>query len=220
MLKNLLKKISHWVLVRPKTTGMLTFLIMLALLSLVVKLRYEVIKENEHREMANILNVVHQNFEQVLKNSYTSALTLAMTINDQGEPENFEKIGAQLVDKNNSIDAVQLVPNGVIKYVYPYEQNKEAINYDILNTPYVKYEAQKSVKSKLMYFAGPLNLKQGGIGVVGRLPIYKKDKFWGFSAVVIRLETLIKESGIHAIDDSKYYFQFSKTPKYPTLTQK
>ncbi|MDI9257976.1 sensor histidine kinase [Flavobacterium sedimenticola] len=209
--KDSLKKISHWFLKRPATSGVVVFIITLALVSVVIKLRYEVVKENERREMSNILNVVQQNFEQVLKNSYTCALTLAMTINDEGKPENFEKIGAELVDKNKAIDAVQLVPNGVIKYVYPYEENKAAIDYDILNTPYVKLEAQKSVNSKLMYFAGPLKLKQGGLGVVGRLPVYKNNRFWGFSAVVIHLETLIRESGLNTIDDTKYYFQFSKT---------
>lgn len=190
---------------------------MIVVLSFVVKLRYEVVKENERREMSNIINVVRQNFEQVLKNSYTTTLTLAMTINDNGEPENFENISAQLVHNNAAIDAVQLVPDGVIKYVYPYEENKAALNYDILNTPGIKEEAQKSIASKLIYFAGPLKLKQGGIGVVGRLPIFKENKFWGFSAVIIHLETLIKQSGIESIDDSKYYFQFSK--KNPT-TQK
>ncbi|WP_295334508.1 PAS domain S-box protein [Flavobacterium sp.] len=209
--KEILKKVSHWVISRPKTTGLVSFLIMLALLSFVVKLRYEIIKENERREMNNILNVVKQNFEHVLKSSYSSALTMAMTINDEGEPENFEKIAKQLVDNNESIDAVQLVPDGVIKYVYPFEENKAVINYNILNSPQNRFEARKSIKSKLMFFAGPMRLKQGGVGVVGRLPIYKNNRFWGFSAVVIRFETLIKESGVNTIDDTKYYFQFSKT---------
>ncbi|WP_284653459.1 PAS domain S-box protein [Flavobacterium terrisoli] len=207
--RNLIK-ISRWFLTRPNLTGFLVFLILITILSFVVKLRYEVIKENEHREMSNIINVVRQNFEQVLKNSYTTTLTLAMSINDKGEPENFEKISAQLLDKNTSIDAVQLVPNGVIKYVYPYEENKAALNFDILHTPGIKEEAEKSIQSKLIYFAGPLKLRQGGIGVVGRLPVFKDNKFWGFSAVIIRIETLIKASGIKSIDDSKYYFQFSK----------
>ena len=168
------------------------------------------VKENERREMYNVLGVVRQNFEQVLKSSYTSALTMAMTINDEGKPEHFDQIAKQLLDNNPSIDVVQLVPDGVIKYVYPYEENKAVINYNILNSPQNRYEARKSIKSKLMFFAGPLKLKQGGIGVVGRLPVYKNNRFWGFSAVVIRLETLIRESGINTIDNTKYYFQFSK----------
>jgi PAS domain S-box-containing protein len=208
--KELLKRVSHWVFTRPKTTGFISFLMMLLLLGFLVKMRYEMVKENERREMNNVLGVVRQNFEQVLKSSYTSALTMAMTINDDGNPENFNQIAKQLLDNNPSIDAVQLVPDGVIKYVYPYEENKAVINYNILNSPQNRYEARKSIKSKLMFFAGPLKLKQGGIGVVGRLPVYKKNRFWGFSAVVIRLETLIKESGINSIDNTKYYFQFSK----------
>ena len=208
--KKLLKSVSHWVFTRPKTTGFISFLLMLFLLSFLVKMRYEMVKENERREMYNVLGVVRQNFEQVLKSSYTSALTMAMTINDEGKPEHFDQIAKQLLDNNPSVDAVQLVPDGVIKYVYPYEENKAVINYNILNSPQNRYEARKSIKSKLMFFAGPLKLKQGGIGVVGRLPVYKNNRFWGFSAVVIRLETLIRESGINTIDNTKYYFQFSK----------
>lgn len=203
-------KLSKWFLTRPNTTGGLVFLLLLVLVCFLVKLRYNTIEENQHREMSNIINVVQQNFEQILKTSYVTTLTLAMSVNDEGEPENFEKVAAQLVNSNASIDAVQLVPNGIIKYVYPLEANEAAIGYDILNSPKVKDEALKSIDSKLIYFAGPLQLKQGGIGVVGRLPVFKKNKFWGFSAVIIRLETLIKFSGIKSIDDSKYYFQFSK----------
>ena len=203
-------KLSKWFLMRPNTTGTFVFVLLLLLLGFVIKLRYNIVRENRHREMSNIINVVHQNFQQILKNSYTTTLTLAMTINDEGIPENFDTIAPQLVDKNATIDAVQLVPNGVIKYVYPLSRNEEAIGYNILLAPKVKDEAIKSIKSRLIYFAGPLQLKQGGIGVVGRLPVFKDNKFWGFSAVIIRLETLFKISGIQSIDDTKYYFQFSK----------
>jgi len=203
-------KLSKWFLTRPNTSGILVFLLMMFFVFFLVKSRYNIIRENQHREMSNIINVVRQNFEQVLKTSYASTLTLAMTINDNGEPVNFDKVARQLVDSNRSIDAVQLVPNGVIKYVYPYEANKKAIGLDILKSPKVRKEALKSIETKLIYFAGPLELRQGGMAVVGRLPIFQGSRFWGFSAVIVRLETLIKVTGIESIDDSKYYFQFSK----------
>jgi PAS domain S-box-containing protein len=204
------KSASKWFLTRPNTTGMLVFFLFLLLVSFLVKLRYNSIRENQHREISSILNVIQHNFEQVFKNSYTATLALAMSINDDGNPENFDEIAAQLVENNESIDAVQLVPNGIIKYVYPYEENKAALNYNILSSPKVKQEALKSIETKQIYFAGPIVLKQGGMGVIGRLPVFKKGKFWGFSAVLIRLETLKKISGIESIDNMKYYFQFSK----------
>ncbi|MBW4361828.1 PAS domain S-box protein [Flavobacterium sp. NAS39] len=175
-----------------------------------IQQRIEIIKENERREMQRILGNLHQNIDQCLRNCYTTSLTLALIINDNGVPENFEFISSQLVTSNSCISAVQLVPNGVIKYIFPLKGNESALNLNLFNTPSLRREALKSIETKKMYFAGPLELRQGGIGIVGRLPVYKKNKFWGFSAVVIKLNNLFKVSGVDEIDTTKYYFQFSK----------
>lgn len=160
--------------------------------------------------MSDILNRVHKNIDQSLKTSYTATLTLAMTVDHLGSVENFDTIASKLIKTNPNIDLVQLAPDGVIKYIYPLKGNEVAMNYDVLNTPKLYEESQKAITLNNIYFAGPLQLKQGGIGVVGRYPIYKKNKFWGFSAVVIKLNTLLESAGIKNIDTSKYYFQFSK----------
>jgi PAS domain S-box-containing protein len=202
-------KFITWFLNRPKTTGFLTFLFLSFIACFIVSQQQKLIQEGEEREMNTILHVVHQNIEQSLKNCYTTTLSLALTINDKGTPENFDDVGRKLMESNNSISAVQLVPKGVIKYIYPMKDNEAAMNLNILTPPYLK-EALKSVANQKMYFAGPLQLKQGGLGIVGRLPVFRNNKFWGFSAVIIKLQSLLKSSGINNIDDSKYYFQFSK----------
>lgn len=203
-------KFISWFLNKPKTTGFITFLFLSYVVGFLVYQQYQLIKEDEQREMNNILHIVNQNLEQSLKNCYTTTLTLALTINDKGIPENFDYVGKKLMESNNSISAVQLVPNGVIKYIYPMKGNEAAIGLNILRTPHLKEEALKSVASQKMYFAGPLKLKQGGMGIVGRFPVFRNNIFWGFSAVIIKLEDLLKSSGINTVDDSKYYFQFSK----------
>ncbi len=200
----------RWFITKPKMTGFLIFLILSFCVGLSIFLRFQVIKVNERREMGQTLENLHQNIEQCLKGCYTTTLTLALTINDSGTPDNFESISSQLLASNNSISAVQLVPDGVIKYIYPLEENKSALNLNIFKIPSIRNEAFKSLADKKMYFAGPLVLRQGGIGIVGRLPVYKKNKFWGFSAVVIKFKDLLKVSGINSIDTNKYYFQFSK----------
>lgn len=202
-------KFISWFLNRPKTTGFITFLLLSYIACFIVLQQYQLIKKGEQKEMNTIIHVVHQNIEQSLKNCYTTTLTLALTINDKGIPENFDYVGKKLMESNTSISAVQLVPKGVIKYIYPMKGNEAAMNLNILTDPYLK-EALKSVASKKMYFAGPLKLKQGGVGIVGRFPVFRNNQFWGFSAVVIKLQSLLKSSGINKVNDSKYYFQFSK----------
>ncbi|MFV8364674.1 PAS domain S-box protein [Flavobacterium sp. ZT3P35] len=199
-----------WFLNRPKTTGFITFLFLSYIAGFIVVQQYQLVKEDEQQEMSNILKIVNQNLEQSLKNCYTTTLTLALTINDKGIPENFDDVGKKLLETNNVISAVQLVPQGIIRYIYPLKNNEAALNLNILTAPHLKAEAIKSVILKKMYFAGPLNLKQGGTGIVGRFPIFINNKFWGFSAVIIKLDDLLKYSGITTVDNSKYYFQFSK----------
>lgn len=203
--------VAGWLMGRPALTGLLVFLFLLVFIGLITYQRYQFIKETEHHEMEHVLDVVKQNVEQTLRNSYTTALTLALTIKDNGEPENFDAIAAKLIESNSSFLAVQLVPGGIIKYIYPMKGNEKALHANIFKvTPEHTIRARQSIRSRKMYFTGPNQLKQGGIGIIGRLPIYNKDKFWGFSAVVIRIATFFKDVGIVNEQYDKYYFQFSR----------
>ena len=202
--------LNNWLLSRPKTSGMLVFIILLSVFNLSIYFRYQTVKEIEQHDMANILGVVKQNIEQTMRNSYVATITLALTIDDSGNPKNFEEVSKSLVNNYNSIDAVQLVPNGIIKYTYPIQGNEAATNFDILHSPLHRKAALKAIKTKAIYFSGPVALKQGGIGVVGRLPIFKKGKFWGFSAVVVHFNTFLKSTGFSTFKNDKYYFQISK----------
>jgi PAS domain S-box-containing protein len=208
--KNKWTNYFRWFFNKPKTIGFLIFLILSIGVSFSIYQRIHILNENKHQEMQNTLESLRQNIDQNLKSCYTTTLTLALTINDNGIPENFESISSQVLASSKFISAVQLVPKGIIKYVYPLKGNEHALNLNLLKTASIKREALKSILNKRMYFAGPLHLKQGGIGVIGRLPVYNKNKFWGFSAVVIKLDDLLQISGINRIDTNKYYFQFSK----------
>jgi len=160
--------------------------------------------------MSNIINLVENNIEQSLQNSYSIALSLALLVDDEGNINNFEEIAPQLVDGNPNIDVVQLVPGGIITKIYPLEGNRGVINYNILQENSLKSEAYKAIETRKMYFAGPFELKQGGMAVVGRLPVFIKNEFWGFSVVIIKLENLLRQSGFKKLAGGKYQFQFSK----------
>ncbi|MEO8236367.1 MAG: PAS domain S-box protein [Flavobacterium sp.] len=207
------KKIADlisWFLSRPKTSGLIVFICLFSFFSIIFFFKYQASKQNEQHEMQSILAVVKKNIEQNLKSNYAATITLALTIDDNGNPKDFEQVAKQIIKSNNYIDAVQLVPNGVIKYTYPLKGNEAAMNFDILHSPLHRQAVLKAIKTKSVYFSGPVELKQGGLGVVGRLPIFKKGQFWGFSAVIVKFKTLIKSTGIGSFKSNKYYFQFSK----------
>ncbi|MGM1056142.1 MAG: PAS domain S-box protein [Bacteroidota bacterium] len=98
----------------------------------------------------------------------------------------------------------------MITHIYPLERNQEAMLLNILEDSALSKEAHKAIEFRKMYFAGPLELRQGGMAVVGRLPVFIKNEFWGFSAVIIKLDNLLKQAGISELAEGKFLFQFSK----------
>lgn len=208
---------NNWFVLKPRLIGMLVFLFFCIIFSLIISQQYQILKKAKDDEMNAKLQSIHKSIDQSLKKNYVDGLTLALTINEKGIPENFEEIAQQILKNNHNIDILQLVPNGIIRYTYPLKGNEAAIGIDIFKSKIHQFEAREAVKNKKMYFAGPDPLRQGGLGIVGRIPIYKHNEFWGFSAVVIRLNTLLEIPEIKKIDSSKYYFQISK--KNP-ITQK
>lgn len=195
---------------RPKIAGVSVFLFLFLIIGFIANQKYRMIKNAERQEMLNIINVVKQNIEQSLKNSYMATLSLALTLNDNGIPVDFEKVGAKLVDSNSMIQTVQLVPNGIIKYTYPLRGNEKAIGLNVLEgSSQVAIDALKTINTRKIYFSGPVPLAQGGYGIIGRLPLFENGKFWGFSAVVLKLDRFLEQAGVYNNKSGKFFFQFS-----------
>jgi PAS domain S-box-containing protein len=202
----------------PKTTGFLVFLLLTSILGINRYQQYQIVKNEEQSDIRNALFIVDQNIVQSVKNATNTALILALTIDNDGVPTNFDSVGKKLLNLNQSLSAVRLAPKGVIRYVYPIQGNEELLGFNILKSASNKKEALDAIKSQKIYFTGPIDSKQGGSGIIGRLPISKNDKFWGFSTVIIKLENLLDSSGTTSIDRSKYQLQLSKIA--PNFKQK
>ncbi|POY40858.1 hypothetical protein C3L50_05015 [Flavobacterium alvei] len=203
-----------WFLERPKKTGYILSLILNVLVILICFQRYHMLKEDQEREMKAVSDKIYENIEQSLKNCQATLVLLAFTINDNGIPQNFDRVSKQLIKTNPIISVLQVDPDGIIKYIHPMQGNEKALNINILDSESHKKEIYNSIKTKKIYFAGPLKLKQGGMGILGWLPVYKDNKFWGFTTAIIKLENLLKASGSNSIDHTEYEFLFSnKNPK-------
>ncbi|MBA4276152.1 MAG: hypothetical protein C0430_05255 [Flavobacterium sp.] len=198
-----------WFLERPKKTGYFLTLILNVLVILICFQRYHMLREDQEREMNAISDQLYENIEQSLKNCQASLVLLAFTINDNGIPQDFDKVSKELIKTNPIISTLQVDPGGIIKYIYPMQGNEKAMNLNILDSKYNKKEILNSIKTKKIFFAGPLKLKQGGMGIFAWLPVYKDNKFWGFTTAILKLENLLKTAGINSIDHTKYEFLFS-----------
>jgi len=195
---------------RPLLVSSLVFVILAVLFAILIFERYQLAKENREKKAIEIVHQAKDKLQGALTQSLSATKILAFLIDKNGGINNFDSIASQILETGKGIDALQLVPGGVIQHVYPLKGNEKVIGYNILEDSTRNKEAYKAIEEKKLFFAGPFKLRQGDIGVVGRLPVYRQNKFWGFSAVVIKMTTLFKTAGIDSLGNNGYFFQLSK----------
>ena len=203
-------RLLKWFILRPVTSGLMVTGFLLLLGGLLTYQRFLLWRHETDRNAMITVEAAKSRLQRSLAYSQAATLSLALSLRNGEIPPDIDSLAADLLRENKYIDALQLVPKGVIRYVYPLKGNENVIGYDILADPTRNKEAFKAMKQRKLFFAGPLRLKQGGLGVVGRLPVYTTDGFWGFSAVIIRFHTLLEAAGIDSSGNQGYFFQLSK----------
>ncbi|MES2140349.1 MAG: PAS domain S-box protein [Bacteroidota bacterium] len=195
---------------KPVLAGSIVFVALLVLTQYLSYQRYLINHAAEQREISNVASAVKERFQTSLNYSLSATKTLAFIVERYGDPEDFDAIAQNLLETGKFIDAIQLVKGGKIIKVYPLKGNESVIGYNILQDTSRNKEALKAIEKNKLFFSGPFELKQGGMGVVGRQPIFKDDEFWGFAAVIIKLPTLLQAAGIKNNENKDYEFLLSK----------
>jgi signal transduction histidine kinase len=86
---------------------------------------------------------------------------------------NFAAYAAALAGSATGIRAVQYAENGVERNTWPRAGNEQAIQYDFRRHPVerVRADLERAERSSRVVLSGPLDLIQGGLGLVGRLSV-------------------------------------------------
>lgn len=123
----------------------------------------------------------------------------------------FHEIASDLM--NDSIQSIQLAPDGVVTEIYPEEGNdtgKIDLLHDASRGAYARY----AMEHNLTILQGPFELKQGGSGIAIRNPVYLekngKQEFWGFTIAIIRVPEIFTDS-LGALKDFGYEYRLLKT---------
>ncbi len=195
---------------KPVLIGVVVFCLLMALTQSFSYQKYLLNERDEQQMLSGAAYRAKNQLQNSLYQSLSATRILTFIVENYEVPKNFNAVAQDLIESNKYIDAIQLVKdNGVITHVYPLNGNEQALGYNILKDSARNKEAYKAIEKKELFFAGPFKLKQGGTAVVGRQPIFKDGKFFGFSAVIIKLPTLLKAAGIDNAD-GKFIYQLSK----------
>ncbi len=154
---------------------------------------------------------------QVLQRSVDRMLAInyalsALVHHGDGVVSNFDAAARELLRSDDRLLAVSLSPKGVVQFILPLKGNESVVGFDQLNDPAQQREALFARDTRRLTLAGPLQLAQGGQGVVSRLPVFLPDadgksQFWGFANVTVRLAELLGGVRLGELHDRGYDYR-------------
>jgi len=153
--------------------------------------------------------------ERRLSRSILATHFLANTVIENGGrlPE-FDDYAQQLIETLGGISNLQLAPDGIVSSIYPLAGNEKAIGHNILKHDDRREEARLAINENKTVLAGPFELIQGGVAVIGRRPVMIKDitgeHFWGFVSALIFLEDLISVTDLPVLEGKGYQFSLHR----------
>ena len=111
------------------------------------------------------------------------------------EPDQWRALAAEILRGSEHIRNIGLAPDNVLSFVYPLEGNEGALGLDYENNEKQWPAVEKAIKAGTLIMAGPLELVQGGKGLIARTPIYvrrtptSEGRYWGLASVIRCLVT-------------------------------
>lgn len=100
---------------------------------------------------------------------------------------------------------VVVAPDLVIRYVYPLPGNEAIVGVDYRNIPSQLAAIEKTLALSKPVVAGPVNLLQGGSGLVVRVPVLLPDQsVWGVIGAIMPLEPLLERVRLTGLQQNYY----------------
>ena len=146
------------------------------------------------------------------KGIYVTELLEEVLLNAQGQISDFPSVAQRYL--RDYIGSIQLAPGGVVTAIYPMEGNEGGL-IDLLHDPDRGPVAEYGIEHDVVTMQGPFELKQGGVGIAVRNPVFLTDldgnrHFWGFTIVILKAEELFQGS-FDSLQSFGYDYRLSTT---------
>ncbi len=154
--------------------------------------------------VASRLDEARGNLSRTLYASTSLTQGLISVVRLQGDitASQFTALAATLLERQPAIRNIALAPGNVIRFVYPLQGNEATLGLDDTRSPDQRDAVLSAMAQRRTIVAGPVNLVQGGTGIIARTPVITVpsapggERYWGISATVMDVNSLFEAAGL------------------------
>jgi diguanylate cyclase len=189
----------------PLTEGVLAACLVWLLLQSFVWLEQDRRHQAERAVLQGEAATVRARLESELNATLSLSLGLSSFVLAKPDfsQDELAQVAASLIRLQPAIRSVAMAPDNVIRFVYPRMGNEKALGLRYLDTPAQRDAVLRLMREQRPVIAGPIELVQGGIGIVNRIPIIDTQpdgspRYWGLASVAVNPLPIFERAGIHA----------------------
>jgi len=140
-------------------------------------------QQNRTNAKLNAMTYAEHIYGELMEGIGVTDTLKQVVISGDGNINKFYDVAANMMD--DSIQSIQIAPNGVVNEIYPEDMN-ESGKIDLINDSDRGEISRYARDNDTVIMQGPFELKQGGYGIAVRNPVYLEDEngkksFWGFT---------------------------------------
>lgn len=183
-----------------------------AAIAFVVLMVCAVVADQQNREVSDQLaradvlakvNVIRAKLEGNINGNLqlVQGLVSAIVTEPYMGQQRFASLAGNLFEQKSQLHNIAGAPDLVISLMYPMKGNEKAIGLDYRKNEEQRLAALRARDQRVLVFAGPVKLAQGGRGFIGRIPVFVPtagggDRFWGIVSAVVDVDRLYAASGL------------------------
>jgi len=118
-----------------------------------------------------------------------------ISLNPEIDQAGFSRYMSRLLEQRNNIINIAGARGFVVNLIYPVAGNEKAIGLDYRVNEEQRESAITAVDTGSPVLDGPVNLVQGGIGFIARLPVINDNGVWGIISVVLDYRGVLSDAG-------------------------
>mgnify|MGYP002535206855 FL=1 len=168
-------------------------------------------EQNRTKAQLNAMTYAERIYGELMEGIGVTDTLKQVVISGDGNINKFYDIAENMMD--DSIQSIQIAPNGVVTEIYPKEGN-ESGKIDLINDSDRGEISRYARDNDTVIMQGTFKLKQGGYGIAVRNPVYLENEngqksFWGFTIVILKVPEIFSES-VEALSNFGFKYSLQK----------
>jgi len=196
--------------------SLMIFILMMLIFAFTAGIEYNRSYNNQVKETQDKLLFVKQNLENLIASRMIAinGLKVHVEIHPDFNQNEFTYFAEGIYESaDDVVQSMSFLTDTTITHIYPYKDYGS-----ILGTDLSLHEEQKAwihyAKDKLKpIITAPVNLVEGGVGIIVRIPVLRQDKYFGQVSIVFEYDKTLMASGLIDLGEN-YYVELIKTNEF------